>query len=355
MTSEFDATYLNGEADAGPAAIGLSEDDPGGVPRKEEWEVAGLEHEPVLRADVVRLLLPRPRPGLRLVDCTTGLGGHAEALLEAAPPDAELLGLDRDPIALEKSARRLARYGDRVRLVQGRFSSLGNALDEVGWRSADAVLVDLGVSSMQLDDGGRGFSFRNDADLDMRMDPTRGVTAADLLEELEEGALARILREKGEEPAARRIARAIKQTEKPPRTTGELRALVQRVAGGRGRRHDPATLTFQALRLAVNEEMEELDHLLGDLPDRLIPESRVAILAYHSLEDRRVKRSFAAWCRNCVCPPALAICRCGGQARATAVVRRAIVAGDEEVAANPRARSARLRVVEWCSQSRGAE
>jgi 16S rRNA (cytosine1402-N4)-methyltransferase len=353
VTSEFDATYLNGEADVESPTFGLLEDDPGGVPRKEEWEVAGLEHEPVLRADVVRLLLPRPRPGLRLVDCTTGLGGHAEALLEAAPPDAELLGLDRDPIALEKSARRLARFGDRVRLVQSRFSGLGAALAENGWESADAILVDLGVSSMQLDDGSRGFSFRSDADLDMRMDPTRGTTAADLLVELDEGELAQLLREKGEEPAARRIARAIKRAESPPRTTAELRALIQRVAGGRGRRHDPATLTFQALRLAVNEEMEELDRLLADLPDCLSPGSRVAVLAYHSLEDRRVKRSFAAWSRNCVCPPALAICRCGGQARAAAVVRRAIVAGEEEVSTNPRARSARLRVVEWSSQSGG--
>lgn len=324
------------------------EDDPGGKQRKEERGVDGLGHEPVMRADAVRLLLPMPRPGLRLVDVTTGLGGHSEALLEAAPSDAEILCIDRDPNALERSRARLARFGDRVHLVQSRFSGLSAAMEDVGWATADAVLADLGVSSMQLDDGQRGFSFQADAPLDMRMDPTRGESAAALVERLDERELGALIRELGDEPAGRRIARAIKRADESPATTGALRAAVHRAVGPRrGRKHDPSTLTFQALRIAVNKELDELDSLLAQLPDRLAEHGRAVFLSYHSLEDRRVKRTFALWAKSCVCPPELPICRCGGQARATALTRRVATPSEEEIGRNPRARSARLRAIEW--------
>ena len=328
------------------------DDDPGGTQRKEEWAVDGLGHEPVMQADVVRLLLPMPRPGLRLVDSTVGLGGHAEALLEAAPPDAQLLGLDRDPMALERARERLGRFGDRVHLVRSRFSGLPRAMDGLGWDRADAILADLGVSSMQLDDAQRGFSFRTDAPLDMRMDPSHGESAAELIRRLDEGELGQLLRELGEEPAARRIARSIKRADESPTTTGALRAAVHRAVGPRrGRSHDRSTLTFQALRIAVNGELDELDLWLAALPGRLAPQGRAVVLAYHSLEDRRVKRAFQHWARSCVCPPELPICQCGGQARATALTRRVGKPTAEEVERNPRARSARLRAIEW----RGAD
>ncbi len=331
-------------------------DDPGGTQRKEERAVDGLGHEPVMRADVVRLLLPEPRPGLRLIDLTVGLGGHAEALLEAAPPDAQLIGLDRDPQALERARQRLAPFGSRVKLVPSPFSGLSEAMDEAGWDRVDGILADLGVSSMQLDDATRGFSFRSDAPLDMRMDPTRGESASELLARLDERELAALIRELGEERAARRIARSIKRAAASPATTGDLRAAVHRAVGPRrGRRNlDPSTLTFQALRIAVNRELDELDAILAQLPDRLAQFGRAVFLSYHSLEDRRVKRMFALWARSCVCPPELAICRCGGQARARALTRRVATPAEDEIARNPRARSARLRAIEWAEPTGGA-
>ncbi len=330
-------------------ACDLLDDDPGGTQRKEERAVDGLGHEPVMRADVVRLLLPMPRPGLRLIDLTVGLGGHSEALLEVAPPDAELLAIDRDPRALERAGARLARFGDRVHLVSSRFSGMRQAMDDLGWSSADAILADLGVSSMQLDDGQRGFSFQTDAPLDMRMDQTRGEGAAALVERLDERELSLLIRELGEEPAARRIARSIKRADESPSTTFALRAAIHRAVGPqRGRKkHDPSTLTFQALRIAVNAELDELDALLADLPECLAEQGRAVILAYHSLEDRRVKRMFALWAKPCVCPPEMPICQCGGKPSAKALTRRVATPSEEEIAENPRARSARLRAIEW--------
>lgn len=344
---ESERFVLNGE-DRTESVWTPPEDDPGGTQRKEESGVDGLGHEPVMRADAVRLLLPMPRPGLRLADLTTGLGGHSEALLEAAPPDAELLAIDRDPNALERARTRLARFGDRVHFVQLPFSGLSDAMESIGWPRVHAVLADLGVSSMQLDDGQRGFSFQTDAPLDMRMDPTRGESAAALLARLDERELGELIRELGEEFAGRRIARAIKRADESPATTGALRAAVHRAVGPRrGRKHDPSTLTFQALRIAVNGELDELESLLAQLPDRLAEHGRAVFLSYHSLEDRRVKRTFALWSKACVCPPAMAICRCGGKARATSLTRKVATPSEEEIARNPRARSARLRAIEW--------
>jgi len=311
-------------------------------------------HEPVMLDEVVELLAPvLERPEARIVDLTLGLGGHTAALLERARPDVRVLGLDRDQQALAAATERLSAYGDRAVVRHARFTELPERLAELGWERVDAVLADLGVSSLQLDDAGRGFSFQREGELDMRMDATRGESAADLLARLSQGELADLLRDLGEEPEARRIARALCRpgAEPRPRTTAELRAAIVRAVGARAtRRHDPATLTFQALRIAVNDELAELEGLLAALPDLLSRGGRAVFLAYHSLEDRLVKRSFRTWSARCVCPPELPICQCGGKARAVRLTSGAARPSADEVARNPRARSARLRAVEWVDE-----
>jgi len=317
-------------------------------------------HQPVMQAEVVRLLTsapadPRRAARLRLVDATLGDGGHAAALLDAAP-GAELLGVDRDPQALPRAAARLARFGERARCVRARFSELEEVLDRQGWQTIDGLVADLGVSSLQLDLAARGFSFRQAAPLDMRMDPSAGESAAELLQRLTERELGDLLRAFGEEPRARAIARAIERAKSrgaPPLSTEELRAIVAQVVGaGAGRSpRDPATRTFQALRVAVNEELDELERLLAALPRRLAPGARVAILAYHSLEDRPVKTCFRSWTARCSCPPELPRCVCGGTARALDLTRGALRPGADEVARNPRSRSARLRAVAWLGRT----
>jgi 16S rRNA (cytosine1402-N4)-methyltransferase len=321
-----------------------------------------VAHQPVMREQVVRLLTSGPAPTpprerrLRLVDATLGDGGHAAALLDSAP-DAELLGIDRDPQALPRAAARLARFGERARCVRARFSELAQVLDSQGWQSIDGLVADLGVSSLQLDLSSRGFSFRQPAPLDMRMDPSTGESAADLLQRLTEQELADVLHAFGEEPRARAIARAIdraKQRGAAPLSTDELQAIVARVVhAGAPRRslRDPATRTFQALRIAVNHELDELDELLAELPHRLAPGARVAVLAYHSLEDRRVKQRFRSWTARCSCPPELPRCVCGGVARALDLTRGALQPDAEEIARNPRSRSARLRAVAWLGRT----
>jgi len=322
------------------------------MPAQHPEEAVAAPHRPVMVAEVVRLLLAdRTGRPLRLVDLTLGDGGHAAALLEAAPAGSELLGIDRDAQAVARSRATLSRFGERVRTVHARFAELGAVLDERRWDRIDAAVADLGVSSLQLDLPERGFSFRHAAALDMRMDPSRGETAAGLLERASCDELTTILRELGEEPRARAIARAIvraRDAAEAPLTTAALRAIVAGAAKSRERRAiDPATRTFQALRIAVNRELEELAALLVTLPGRLAPGGRVAILSYHSLEDRPVKQAFRGWSATCVCPPELPRCVCGGVARARDLTRHALRPGDEEVAANPRARSARLRAIEW--------
>jgi 16S rRNA (cytosine1402-N4)-methyltransferase len=302
----------------------------------------GAAHVPVLEGLVVGGL--RPRPGARLVDATIGLGGHAAALLAAAD-DTTLLGLDRDPQALERTRARLGAYGDRVILREASFAELGAALAAVGWDAADAVLLDLGVSSMQIDDPARGFSFRAEAPLDMRMGPGAGTTAAELVNAADERELVRILREYGEEPRARAIAAAIVRA-RPLATTTALAAVVARVVGrGKPGRH-PATRTFQALRIAVNDELAALDAVLDDGWRWLRPGGRLAVLAYHSLEDRRVKTAFRGWAAACHCPPHVLRCVCGWRPTVRLVTPRAVRPDAEEIARNPRARSARLRIVE---------
>jgi 16S rRNA (cytosine1402-N4)-methyltransferase len=306
-------------------------------------------HQSVLYNEILELLRPVGAGGI-LVDATVGLAGHSEGLLERYP-EARLIGIDRDPQALELAAERLKRFGARATLVRGRHEAFIEILKQQGVEEVDGVLADLGVSSMQLDRPERGFSFRFDAPLDMRMSG-EGPTAADLVNELDQDDLARILREYGEEPMARRIARAIVEGRAEGRieTTAELAAIVKRVKGGsaRGRRPtiDPSTLTFQALRIATNEELIGLEGFLEDAVSKLRPGGRIAVISFHSLEDRIVKRLFRRLEGECVCPPGLPVCGCGSQEVVKLITRKPIEAGDEEVAANPRSRSARLRVAE---------
>ena len=309
----------------------------------------GAAHEPVLLGVVVAWL--RPRPGACLVDATVGLGGHASALLSAAP-GAVLLGLDRDPDALARARARLAPRGERIVLRQGSFADAAQAIKDNGWSDgADAILVDLGVSSLQLDDPARGFSFRSDGPLDMRMDPSAPLDAASVVNEWPEADLARIIADYGEEPRARAVARAIVRA-RPLATTADLSRVVRDVLGAGRPGHHPATRTFQGIRIAVNDELGALDRFLADAWALLRPNGRLAILAYHSLEDRRVKDAFRRWAASCLCPPALPGCVCGWSAKVRILTPRPIRPTETEIDRNPRARSARLRVVERLGEVR---
>ena len=284
-------------------------------------------HIPVLADEVLQLLAPE-RGGL-FVDCTVGLGGHARALLERGA--GRVIGIDRDAAALAIARGTLAEFGNRVELVHADYREFARVLDERSVAVVDGVLADLGVSSMQLDAEGRGFSFRRDEPLDMRMDMSRGETAADLLARVPEAELADVIYQFGEERHSRRIARALVRAreERPLNTTAQVADIVRRASRTRGyQRIDPATRTFQALRIWVNRELEGLDAFLGTAAGRLAPAGRFGVITFHSLEDRIVKHTFRALDGVRV------------------ITRRPLVASDEEVARNPRARSAKLRVVE---------
>ncbi|MEM1417988.1 MAG: 16S rRNA (cytosine(1402)-N(4))-methyltransferase RsmH [Myxococcota bacterium] len=286
-------------------------------------------HRTVLRDETLAALAPRA--GGRYADLTLGFAGHAEAILEASGPDGRLLGFDRDPNALAFAGERLAIFGERVQLVHERFGALQQILALRGEAAEplrlDGLVADLGVSSPQLDEPERGFSFREDGPLDMRMDPTRGETAKELIERLSEAALADVIYTLGEERRSRPIARNLKQQAAEGRleTTGDLRRAVWRVYGGRRGRIDPATRTFQALRIAVNGELDELDALLEALPRVLADGGVAAIISFHSLEDRAVKHAFK------------------GSAELRPLTKKPVVASEAERDANPRARSAKLR------------
>ena len=303
------------------------------------------DHLPVLTERVLELLVP-VAPGL-LVDATVGLGGHAEALLEAAP-GFRLLGLDRDPEALARAGERLRGFSDRVRLVEATFDTLPEVLDRLDLEAPAAVLADLGCSSLQLDTARRGFSFSADGPLDMRMGGT-GPTAADFLQQAEWEELVRVLRDYGEERRARAIARAIirRREQSPLRTTGELSRLVQDVVGaGHGGRIHPATRTFQALRIAVNDELGQLERFVEPTVNALRPGGRIAVISFHSLEDRIVKHTLRRLAGRCTCPPDFPVCRCQPQRLVEVLTSSPVRPDDAEVALNPRARSARLRAAE---------
>ncbi len=307
-----------------------------------------MKHEPVLFSEVLEALEPNRGDGV-LVDATVGLGGHAEALLERNP-DVRLVAIDRDPEALERSRQRLSRFGDRVTFVRGRHESLIDILKQLEIATVSGLLADLGVSSMQLDDAARGFSFRFEGPLDMRMAGTgdEGRSAADLVNRLDEYELARIIRDYGEEPMARRIARAIvaARDEEPITTTTRLTEVIRSVKKSRPQDIDPSTLTFQALRIATNEELIGLDRFVDDAVSVLETGARVAVISFHSLEDRIVKRAFRRLEGECTCPPNMPVCGCGAKALVRILTGRPVTASEEELQRNPRSRSAKLRVAE---------
>ena len=304
-----------------------------------------MKHEPVLLEPILEYLEPN-RPEGVLVDATVGLGGHAEALLERHP-GVRLVAIDRDPEALARSRERLSRFSDRVTFVRGRHESLIDILKQSGIETVSGLLADLGVSSMQLDDASRGFSFRFEGPLDMRMG-SEGRSAADLVNDLDEYELTRILRDYGEEPMARRISKAIVEARSEARieTTSRLAEVIRTVKKPRWNDIDPSTLTFQALRIATNEELTGLDRFVDHAVSVLETGARVAIISFHSLEDRIVKRAFRRLEGECTCPPNMPVCGCGAKALVEVLTGRPVTASEEEMQRNPRSRSAKLRVAE---------
>jgi 16S rRNA (cytosine1402-N4)-methyltransferase len=288
---------------------------------------------PVLKQKVLDLL--KPEPGSVIADCTIGEGGHAEAILEKISPGGMILGIDKDPEALEVASKRLERFGSAVKLTKADFKDVDKALLEFGIDKLDGILLDLGLSSLQLEKAHRGFSIKIDADLDMRMDSQAPETARDLVNKLGEDELDRIIKEYGEERYHRRVARAIVRArrEEQIRTTGQLSRIILKALPYKwGRRH-PATRVFQALRIAVNGELSSLEDALGKLPDLLKKGARACIISYHSLEDRRVKNCFKDYARS-------------GLMRI--ITKKPVTPEEEETAANPRSRSAKLRAAERC-------
>lgn len=300
-------------------------------------------HIPVLYQAVLTAL--KPEPGGHYIDCTLGAAGHAFGLLERSAPDGKLLGLDLDPGAIQIARRRLARYGKRVTIQRRSFVELDDAAQSIGWKTVDGILFDLGLSSMQVDTPERGFSFRFEAPLDMRFNPDQSLTAATLVNELPEDELADIIARFGEERAAKRIAHQI-VAHRPLKTTLELAAIVEQSLGRRSKGIHPATRTFQALRIAVNQELTSLEMALEKAIQLLSPEGRLAVISFHSLEDRIVKQTLRLESRDCICPPQQPVCTCNHRARLKLVHRRSIRASEAELADNPRARSASLRVAE---------
>jgi 16S rRNA (cytosine1402-N4)-methyltransferase len=302
-------------------------------------------HQSVLLAETLQYLAPKA--GEIFVDATLGLGGHAEAILAAAE-NTEIIGIDQDTDALSKAQARLERFGGRFRSFHANFSEIRKVLAQARIEKTDGVLADLGVSSLQLDSETRGFSFRFDAPLDMRMDAESGEeTAAEMLETLSEFEIARIIYEYGEERFSRKIARWIverRERGESIQTTKELAALVERaVPRGKKDKVHPATRTFQALRIAVNRELEILEDFVKDSIDILKPGGRLAVISFHSLEDRIIKQTLQKLAGKCFCPPKFPQCVCGAEKKIEILTRKPIIAGEAETEENPRARSAKLR------------
>lgn len=300
-------------------------------------------HQPVLYHQIILALRPRS-PG-KYVDATIGAGGHASGILQHSSPDGLLLGMDLDPTALAITRNRLSHYGNRAILVHTSYTTLARQLQSLSWTEVQGILIDLGVSSMQLDTPTRGFSFQSEGPLDMRFDADSGPSAADLVNNLSEAELADLIWRYGEERQSRRIARAIVRS-RPLQTTTQLTCLIQKTIGGKSGGIHPATRTFQALRIAVNQELQALQAVLPQCVQALAPGGRVAIISFHSLEDRLVKEYFRKESRDCICDPVQAVCTCNHQAVIKEITRRPLMASEEEIQQNSRARSARLRVAE---------
>lgn len=307
-----------------------------------DGESTTVIHTPVLLRECIDLL--NIRPGGRYIDCTVGTAGHAIAFLERSSPGGRLLGIDSDPKAIEIARDRLKPYGENAVLADENFRDLQDICARYGFHAVDGILFDLGMSSLQLDDSNRGFSFRFDAPLDMRFSPTQPTTAASIVNRLSEAELAALLEEYGEERRSRLIARKIVAS-RPVNTTLELVDVVKQVVGRSGRLH-PATRTFQALRIAVNQELTNLEEALKQTIDLLAPGGRLAVISYHSLEDRLVKRFMHQESKGCLCPPNVPVCTCGHTTTLKLINRKAIMPSFAEREANPRSRSAKLRVAE---------
>lgn len=302
-------------------------------------------HAPVLTEEALKYLAVRP--GGRYVDCTVGAGGHSRAILEASAPGGVLLGLDADPAAIDVASAALRDFPGAVRLVNANFREVGEICRRYKFDPVHGMLFDLGISSLQLASE-RGFSFQVEARLDMRFSPEQPLTAAEIVNEYEERELADVIWRYGEERASRRIARAIVRA-RPVETTTELASIVAKAAGGGSdarRKIHPATKTFQALRIAVNDELTAVSEALEQAIDLLGPGGRLVVISFHSLEDRIVKQFLQRESRDCICPPETPVCVCGHKASVRVLTRRPITPSEEEIGANPRSRSARLRAAE---------
>ncbi|MEJ2747239.1 MAG: 16S rRNA (cytosine(1402)-N(4))-methyltransferase RsmH [Anaerolineae bacterium] len=299
-------------------------------------------HIPVLYHEVLTLL--QPEANGRYLDATLGAGGHTAGILEASAPSGRVLAFDRDPEAIQFARKRLAAFGERVTYVNASYADMAELAPAHGFTAFDGILLDLGLSSRQLDNAGRGFSFMKDGPLDMRYDPTQGETAADLINNLSEAELADIFWRYGEERRSRRLARVIVHN-RPITTTRQLADLVAAQVKGRERIH-PATRVFQALRIATNRELEAVEIGIPAAIDLLKPGGRIAVISFHSLEDRFVKRLFRRLSQGCTCPPQQPICTCGGTATLRLITRKVVKASEAEIQQNPRSRSARLRAAE---------
>jgi 16S rRNA (cytosine1402-N4)-methyltransferase len=300
-------------------------------------------HLPVLYHEIILALHPFS-PG-HYVDGTVGAGGHAWGILDACKPEGRLLGLDVDPQALELANQRLSVFGERATLIRASYATLSEQLRHLGWSGVQGIVLDLGASSIQFDSAERGFSFQNEGPLDMRFNPSQLTTAAELVNNLTEQKLADLLWLYGEEPASRRIAHEIGLA-RPLLTTHQLADAVQRaVRKHRGHLH-PATRTFQALRIAVNQELQSLEMVLPQSITALAPEGRLAVISFHSLEDRLVKQFFRRESRDCICPPEQPVCTCQHKASLVEITRHPISPTEAEIQSNPRARSAHLRIAE---------
>jgi len=300
-------------------------------------------HRPVLLQETVRHLAVRP--GGVYIDCTVGEGGHASTTLHAAMPGGRLLGIDMDPHSLERARHRLQQYQGHFTLVKGNYARVEELAHTLGFPEVDGILLDLGLSSLQLGSPGRGFSLQRDEPLDMRFDPETTLTAADIVNSYSFEELTRVLSSYGEEARARSIARAIAQR-RPLRTTRELADLVSEISGGRRGRIHPATRTFQALRIEVNSELDNLSAGLQQAITILRPGGMLVVISYHSLEDRIVKETISREAKVCICPPRVPVCTCGHIPTLRVISKKVITPSPEEVRENPRSRSARMRVAE---------
>jgi len=300
-------------------------------------------HTPVLLDETVSALAVQP--GGRYIDCTLGGGGHAAAILERGAPGGQLLGIDADPEAIKAASIKLAAHRDSILLINANFVKLQAICLKYDFQPVHGILFDLGISSLQLDSAGRGFSFQHDAPLDMRFSPDQEVTVDDIINRYSEAEIARIIRTYGEEGYSHRIARCIVK-ERPVKTTLELARTVEQAVGGRKGRIHPATKTFQALRIAVNHELENLESALRQAVDLLGYGGRLVVISYHSLEDRIVKQFMQREAKGCICPPSIPACVCGHTACLRVLNKRVITPSSREVQLNPRSRSARLRAAE---------